>query len=98
MHCVAQTLLGISPGVSAHAVSVLSNISAALVGRCSSVASEQEQARDRSTNLFVCRRWAKLEVLCLDVYQMHLAWAVCCIRPYNFFLLLPACTFADAPQ
>lgn len=65
MHCVVQTLLGISPGIYTHSVSVLSSVSAALVGRCSVAASEQEQAHGRSINSFVCRRWATSEVLCL---------------------------------
>ena len=93
MNYVAHTLLGISPGVFTHAVSVLSSVSAALVGRCSSVASEQEQVHGRSINLFVCRRWARSEVLCLAVYQIQLPWAVCCIHPYNpcCSLLVPCC-------
>ena len=94
MYCVAQTLLGMSSGVFTYAASVLSNICAALIGRCSSVAFEQEQVRGRSINLFVCRRWAVCEVFCLTVYQIQLPWAVCCFPTYNYFLLLPACIFA----
>ncbi len=77
MVCIVQMLLGISFGVSTHVLSVLSSVSAALVGRCSSVASQQEQLHGRSTNLFVCRRWSRSKVLCLAVYQIQLPRAVC---------------------
>ncbi len=77
MVCTVQMLLGISFGVSTHVLSVLSSVSAALVGRCSSVASQQEQLHGRSTNLFVCRRWSRSKVLCRAVYQIQLPRTVC---------------------